>query len=440
MPRASNAIDASSPRLAWTVAVAALAVLAGRELQRAGTCALAPRDEARAAALVEAEVGRLWAESARAADDADAQLKLLTTELADVEKLASGLVGRAAADAAAVAGAINAAPAPVEKNADDAWAEARRLAQAARADAHAPQALAEAAQHDAQQAAQVAAAAKPRDETLAATEAAALHVEARATEATASLKAASAQLAAAEASAAKLQKDVARTTTAVGAKTLERAVAEVTAAAAAAANARRGGRSSENDVKALVDAAVDEFFDGDRVGRFDYALGAAGATVLSALTSEAYTPRGSLVPTKAWHALGVDAGVGRASDALKASNKFGSCFAFRGSEGRLTVQLSSPMKPTHFSVEHIHAALCDPQRNPNCSSAPRAMEVVGRSDGGLVEFGSFSYVASADAPTVQTFAASSLGERVDAVTLKVKSNHGHPDYTCLYRFRVHGDE
>ena len=58
MPRASNAatnnsaVDASNPRVAWTVAVAALAILAGRELQRAGTCALHPRDEARAAALV----------------------------------------------------------------------------------------------------------------------------------------------------------------------------------------------------------------------------------------------------------------------------------------------------------------------------------------------------------------------------------------------------
>ena len=24
------------------------------------------------------------------------------------------------------------------------------------------------------------------------------------------------------------------------------------------------------------------------------------------------------------------------------------------------------------------------------------------------------------------------------VELEVKSNHGHPEYTCLYRFRVHG--
>ena len=65
MPRAStnnsavNAVDASNPRIAWTVAVAALAILAGRELQRAGTCALHPRDEARAAALVEAKGGQI---------------------------------------------------------------------------------------------------------------------------------------------------------------------------------------------------------------------------------------------------------------------------------------------------------------------------------------------------------------------------------------------
>jgi SUN domain-containing protein 1/2 len=24
------------------------------------------------------------------------------------------------------------------------------------------------------------------------------------------------------------------------------------------------------------------------------------------------------------------------------------------------------------------------------------------------------------------------------IELEIKSNHGHPEYTCLYRFRVHG--
>ena len=448
MPRASNAagasnaVDASNPRVAWTVAVAALAILAGREFQRAGTCALHPKDEARAAALVEAEVGRLWAESSRAADDADAQLKLLTKELIDVEKLASSLVGRAHDDAEAVAAAIEAAPAPADKNSDDAWAEARRLAEAARADADAAQASAEASQKDAQQAASVAAAAKPRDETLAEIESAAVAVEERSRQATTALEEASKQLRDAEEASSQLQKELKRTPPAsIGDRALRKAVDEVTEAAAKAAAARRGGRESTNDVKALVDQAVDDFFDGDRVGRFDYALQAAGAKVVPSLTSEPYTPRGALVPTKIWHALGLDAGVGRAADALSSVNEFGRCFAFRGSEGKLTVRLSRPVRPTHFSVEHLHAALCDPARNANCSSAPQQMDVVGRSaDGDLVEFGSFSYAASTDAPTVQTFAAASLGERVDAVTLRVRSNHGHPDYTCLYRFRVHGDE
>ena len=98
MPRASNAagasnaVDASNPRVAWTVAVAALAILAGRELHDEGRRAPSiPKIEARAAALVEAEVGRLWAASSQASNDADAQLKLLTKELVDVEKLASSI-------------------------------------------------------------------------------------------------------------------------------------------------------------------------------------------------------------------------------------------------------------------------------------------------------------------------------------------------------------
>ena len=44
------------------------------------------------------------------------------------------------------------------------------------------------------------------------------------------------------------------------------------------------------------------------------------------------------------------------------------------------------------------------------------------------------------APTVQTFTALNDDKQpFDLVTLQVTSNYGHPDYTCVYRFRVHGD-
>ena len=139
------------------------------------------------------------------------------------------------------------------------------------------------------------------------------------------------------------------------------------------------------------------------------------------------------MPTKVWHALGLDAGVGRAADAL--SSQMSLDGASRSAvQGRLTVRLSRPVRPTHFSVEHLHAALCDPAKNANCSSAPQQMEVVGRSgDGTWSSSARLVTRRRRTRPTVQTFAAASLGERVDAVALRVKSNHGHPDYRRLYR-------
>ena len=29
---------------------------------------------------------------------------------------------------------------------------------------------------------------------------------------------------------------------------------------------------------------------------------------------------------------------------------------------------------------------------------------------------------------------------VAAITVKILENHGNPDYTCMYRFRVHGEQ
>lgn len=35
-------------------------------------------------------------------------------------------------------------------------------------------------------------------------------------------------------------------------------------------------------------------------------------------------------------------------------------------------------------------------------------------------------------------AAQSRGRRFNLVELRIESNHGNANYTCLYRFRVHG--
>lgn len=43
--------------------------------------------------------------------------------------------------------------------------------------------------------------------------------------------------------------------------------------------------------------------------------------------------------------------------------------------------------------------------------------------------------------SVETASCSTPPEiNVAAITLKILENHGNPDYTCLYRFRVHGEQ
>lgn len=80
----------------------------------------------------------------------------------------------------------------------------------------------------------------------------------------------------------------------------------------------------------------------------------------------------------------------------------GNCWAFSGSEGRLTVRLSKPIRPIAFTLEHVPKSI-----NPNIVSAPRKVSVYGLSDttntGARRLLSSYSY--DIDGPSVQTFEA-----------------------------------
>jgi SUN domain-containing protein 1/2 len=58
-----------------------------------------------------------------------------------------------------------------------------------------------------------------------------------------------------------------------------------------------------------------------------------------------------------------------------------------------------------------------------------------------VKFGSYSFSAAADAPSLQYFPVQSdkIDRPYQIIELRIESNHGNPKYTCLYRFRVHGN-
>merc|ERR1712216_1116253 len=96
--------------------------------------------------------------------------------------------------------------------------------------------------------------------------------------------------------------------------------------------------------------------------------------------------------------------------------------------------------PHAFSMEHVAPALC----GKNCTSAPADFKVWGRNDEvgpPSVFFGRFKYEMGPETDLAQSYDVLPTEQReyVRYVTLEVLSNHGNADYTCLYRFRVHGE-
>ena len=115
----------------------------------------------------------------------------------------------------------------------------------------------------------------------------------------------------------------------------------------------------------------------------------------------------------------------------------GQCWAFKGSHGSVVVRLSSPVRVSAVTVEHIPSMVSPDQ---TISSAPKTFSVLGLrrlDDDNPFVLGNFTY--KDDNNPVQTFFVdTTFSEPLELVELKVLSNHGHPVYTCLYRFRVHG--
>ncbi|NXT88204.1 SUN1 protein, partial [Anhinga rufa] len=115
----------------------------------------------------------------------------------------------------------------------------------------------------------------------------------------------------------------------------------------------------------------------------------------------------------------------------------GNCWAFKGSQGYLVVRLSMKIYPTAFTVEHIPKTLSP---TGNITSAPRNFSVYGlddeyQEDGKLLG----QYVYDQGGEPLQMFPVMENSENAfQIVELRIFSNWGHAEYTCLYRFRVHG--
>jgi len=198
----------------------------------------------------------------------------------------------------------------------------------------------------------------------------------------------------------------------------------------------KGQQFSKDDVVNIVHEAL-TVYDADRTGLFDFALESAGGTIASTRCTETYD-----VTQAVYHVLGVPIWWERQNPRtiLQPGSAPGQCWAFKGSEGCVVIKLSNPVFISNITLEHIAKNL-SPDRS--VLSAPKQFEVLGLEnveDPNPVHLGNFTYDTDNLKNPVQTFkiTQSSTRKSFAFVELKILSNYGHPEYTCIYRFRVHG--
>ncbi|KAJ2946117.1 hypothetical protein O0L34_g5041 [Tuta absoluta] len=196
-------------------------------------------------------------------------------------------------------------------------------------------------------------------------------------------------------------------------------------------------------VKRIV-AGMLEVYDADKTGLVDYALESAGGQVVSTRCTELYQ-----IKTKQYSILGMPVWWVYTSPryALTPGAMPAECWAFQGFPGYLVIRLYAVIEVTGFSLEHMSRLLAV---DGKIESAPKNFSVYGlhgELDPAPHLFGSYVYDANGTAiqyfpvqfPKTTDIGGVNYPVAYDTVELRVESNHGNPTYTCVYRFRVHGN-
>jgi SUN domain-containing protein 1/2 len=193
------------------------------------------------------------------------------------------------------------------------------------------------------------------------------------------------------------------------------------------------GTVTIDGVRTMVREAI-AMYDADKTGLPDFALEPAGGTVINTRCSETYDSYGiqyKIAGIPVWSTSVSPRAV------IQPRISPGECWAFRGAEGRLVIKLSQLIIPTAFSYEHIPKQI---SRDGNIDSAPLKFQVRGLADELDTEghlLGNYEYLDN-DVPLQRFDVQDPNPKPYQFVELVVLSNQGHPEYTCLYRFRVHG--
>ncbi|XP_072838616.2 SUN domain-containing protein 1 isoform X5 [Pogona vitticeps] len=190
---------------------------------------------------------------------------------------------------------------------------------------------------------------------------------------------------------------------------------------------------TEAQAHIIVNNAL-KLYSQDKTGMVDFALESGGGSILSTRCSETYETKTALISL-----FGIPLWYFSQSPRVVIQPDMypGNCWAFKGSQGYLVVRLAMMIYPTAFTLEHIPKTLSP---TGNITSAPKDFSVYGledeyQEDG--VHLG--QYIYNQDGEPLQMFQVMKTTEKAfQIVELRIFSNWGHTEYTCLYRFRVHG--
>ena len=169
----------------------------------------------------------------------------------------------------------------------------------------------------------------------------------------------------------------------------------------------------------------------------DFAQRGAGASIVTGLTAPTYNP--DKVPfRRLLQLVGYYTGYGFPEDAISVGASLGQCWPMEGRNGSIAIQLSGAVNIDAISIDHVsrHEAL-------SMASAPKEFDVFFYEQEEDVESGGpgqylLSGAYNDDGTSVQTYHVEGGPKRARAVRLQINDNYGNEDYTCLYRFRVHG--
>lgn len=178
-------------------------------------------------------------------------------------------------------------------------------------------------------------------------------------------------------------------------------------------------------------------YDADKTGRVDYALESAGGEIVSTRCTQTYDIKSGVLKLLGFTIYSKS----NNPQTVIQGNPIqpGACWPFQGFPGYLLIKLRSSIYVTGFTIEHAPKSILP---SGEMKSAPRKFNVWGLTDQNDPEpvlFGDYEFTDSENNLQYFPVQNTNIVTPYEYVELRIHSNLGELEYTCLYRFRVHGN-